>query len=960
MKNSIFKRAVGTVVAGFLAFTSVPFMAKDISANAAQTLTTSPSHTQETGWYNDYHHEIWQADTPNTSTMTLYEDGGGFSTKWQCGPNNSKGNFLARRGLFYGRHTGKYWQDYGNFCCDFDCTWSAGSSGNSRICIYGWTEDPLVEFYIIEDWKNWVPSSANAKQVTIDGSVYDVFTNPMNSYNITGSNGPFTQYISVRKTPRTSGTISIYKHFEAWESLGMKMGDFYEVAFNVEGWESDGQADVKTNVMYFANGDEPTGTTTTTTTTQPAPPPEPDANGDYITCSFESGEDNWTGRGDASVALDTSSYYDGKSSLKVTGRTDNWHGTAIKLDSKTFVPGYTYSISTAVLQNSGSAVEMKLTLQNTVSGKENYTEVVTADANSGEWTKLENTKFTIPEGATDLILYVEAPKSLTDFNIDTVQISKEGKASSVVNGKGTVNGSSSDVTTTTTTTVTTTSTTVTTTDNTPDVTLYGDANCDGQVNMADAILIMQYVSNPDKYGVGKPDGMSALGEKNADVSETGDGLTNKDALAVQKYKLGLINKLPESYSTAQKKTDVTTTTVTAVTTTTTFATTPPAPAADYFTSPFDSSVNSWSARGDASISVDNNNYYAGGGSLKITGRTKNWNGAAIALDSSFVAGGTYSFSAAVLQKVSASDDFKISLQYNNASGEESYDTIAEASASKNTWTKLENVAYTIPEGATDLLVYIETADTTINFFVDEFSVQEKGKNAAIVNGQGTVSEEAEPVIDPTKKLVAISFDDGAVGTSPTASSMRIINAIADQGWKATFFYVGDWIRGTDGENEVKYAYSKGMEIANHTTTHPYLSKKSSNEIRSEFDQTHAKLKNIIGAEPSKLLRLPFLDCNDTVKQTLSDVALISCSVDSGDWKDGATKDMVVNNIKQAAAQGRLENAIVLCHETKDHTAAAIEELVPWLEANGYQIVTISDLFAARGKTLAGGQVHTNA
>nr|MCR4889747.1 glycoside hydrolase family 11 protein [Ruminococcus sp.] len=179
MKKSIFKRALSTALAGFLTITSSQFVNVGTTTNAAKVLETSPGHTQETGTYNGYHHEIWQADTPNSSTMTLADEGGGFSTKWQCGPNNSRGNFLARRGLFWGRNNPNHWQDYGNFTCDFDCDWSAGSSGNSRICIYGWTENPLVEYYIIEDWKNWVPSSANAKQVTIDGSVYDVFTNAM-------------------------------------------------------------------------------------------------------------------------------------------------------------------------------------------------------------------------------------------------------------------------------------------------------------------------------------------------------------------------------------------------------------------------------------------------------------------------------------------------------------------------------------------------------------------------------------------------------------------------------------------------------------------------------------------------------------------------------------------------------------------------------------------------------------
>ena len=110
----------------------------------------------------------------------------------------------------------------------------------------------------------------------------------------------------------------------------------------------------------------------------------------------------------------------------------------------------------------------------------------------------------------------------------------------------------STTTTTKATTVTTTTTTVTTsTTDKPtgdDDIKWGDANCDDDVNMADAVLIMQSINNPDKYGEGKPDGISSTGVKNADVFNTGDGITNKDALAIQKYKLGIIGELPEKQS----------------------------------------------------------------------------------------------------------------------------------------------------------------------------------------------------------------------------------------------------------------------------------------------------------------------------------------------------------------------------------------------------------------------------
>ncbi len=74
-------------------------------------------------------------------------------------------------------------------------------------------------------------------------------------------------------------------------------------------------------------------------------------------------------------------------------------------------------------------------------------------------------------------------------------------------------------------------------------TLLGDANLDKQVNIADAVLVMQVATNPDKYGQGKTDvSIKPQGEVNADVDGK-KGLSNADALLIQKFKLGLIQSL---------------------------------------------------------------------------------------------------------------------------------------------------------------------------------------------------------------------------------------------------------------------------------------------------------------------------------------------------------------------------------------------------------------------------------
>lgn len=112
----------------------------------------------------------------------------------------------------------------------------------------------------------------------------------------------------------------------------------------------------------------------------------------------------------------------------------------------------------------------------------------------------------------------------------------------------------SEVTTTTTTTaattttVTATTTTVTGSDIIAKPVHNGDANCDGQVDMSDVVLIMQALANPNKYGVGGSDKNAVIeqGWTAADVFEVGSGVTTNDALSIQEFLLGKVKSLPVS------------------------------------------------------------------------------------------------------------------------------------------------------------------------------------------------------------------------------------------------------------------------------------------------------------------------------------------------------------------------------------------------------------------------------
>ena len=100
--------------------------------------------------------------------------------------------------------------------------------------------------------------------------------------------------------------------------------------------------------------------------------------------------------------------------------------------------------------------------------------------------------------------------------------------------------------TTTTTTASTTSSATTTTpvsvsSSTSGVQakLIGDANLDNNVTVADAVAILQFIGNKDKYA------LSDEAKANADCFNPGDGITGMDAIAIQKLDAKLISALPE-------------------------------------------------------------------------------------------------------------------------------------------------------------------------------------------------------------------------------------------------------------------------------------------------------------------------------------------------------------------------------------------------------------------------------
>ena len=222
---------------------------------------------------------------------------------------------------------------------------------------------------------------------------------------------------------------------------------------NGSGYQKMGKFWAETIADYLAGSSSTTpetpGTTEPAVTTAP-PQTQPDADGYLAHYTFESGDEDFTGRGGAKVST-ASEAYAGSKSLLCSGRTASWHGAQHALPSACS-DGKAYSFSANVKYESGSASDtFHFTLQYKDGSTTSYKKIATETVTKGDWVQLANKSFTIPAGATDCMIYIETESSSNDFYVDEMIVAAEGTAISGpkpvkyeladVNGDGVTNAS---------------------------------------------------------------------------------------------------------------------------------------------------------------------------------------------------------------------------------------------------------------------------------------------------------------------------------------------------------------------------------------------------------------------------------------------------------------------------------------------------------------------------------------
>lgn len=196
-------------------------------------------------------------------------------------------------------------------------------------------------------------------------------------------------------------------------------------------------------------------------------------------------------------------------------------------------------------------------------------------------------------------------------------------------------------------------------------------------------------------------------------------------------------------------------------------------------------------------------------------------------------------------------------------------------------------------------------------------------------------------IDPKKPIVALSFDDGPGypydGKASTTS--QILDVLEEYGARATFFMCGSRVDNSNVDC-LKREIELGCELGNHTFDHKHYGKKVT---KSDISKCSEWIKEKSGKAPT-IYRCPGGMITPVMKEQCKKegMPIAYWSVDTEDWKS-KDPDKIYDIVNKQVYDG----AIILMHDIYPTTVEAVKKIVPKLIEDGYQIVGVSEMLAAK-------------
>ncbi len=266
----------------------------------------------------------------------------------------------------------------------------------------------------------------------------------------------------------------------------------------------------------------------------------------------------------------------------------------------------------------------------------------------------------------------------------------------------------------------------------------------------------------------------------------------------------------------------------------------------------------------------------------------------------------------------------------------------------DTWQTLDDDTYYFGDDGAATVGWLELDGDTYYFqgsgtmvtgirFVDSYHCD--------FGDDGKLVSKEEVDIDPDKPMVALTFDDG-----PGPRTMEILDKLEECNARCTFFLVGEML--VNYPDTLNKMVEIGCELGNHTYYHSTLTKLTPEGINEAIDTTSDAIKEITGVEPT-LVRPPGGSVNETVRETVQ-YPLILWNIDTEDWKTLNTESDI-NAVMSTLSDGN----IILMHDIHSPSVDAALQLIPMIQEQGYQLVTVSEMAAVKGVDLENGVKYFN-
>ena len=208
----------------------------------------------------------------------------------------------------------------------------------------------------------------------------------------------------------------------------------------------------------------------------------------------------------------------------------------------------------------------------------------------------------------------------------------------------------------------------------------------------------------------------------------------------------------------------------------------------------------------------------------------------------------------------------------------------------------------------------------------------------------TTQPETEPAVTTTAapkadKMIALTFDDGP----STKTMVQVLDLLKQYNAKATFFIVGKKINAST-KPVLQRAVDAGHELANHTMDHLKTAELTEEEILAQVADCQAAVKEAVGVD-MYYFRAPFGSIDDRMYQLIQ-MPFMGAAITTG---DGTIGSIAADRAWKATSQA-YDGAIVLmhCFQGNDETVKALEIVLPELQAQGYEFVTLTDLYTRNG------------